>query len=160
MSRRLPVVALAVGTAFGFFLTGSGLGDYDTIHDGLLLRDGYIYLMMLATVGTAASGIALLRWRGRTLAGEPLAIPRNPVRPESFYGGAVFGVGFGVGATCPGITVSAIATGAWLGGVVLAGILGGLWLRGRVEERQQALDAGAPTRSGRRPAPTPRPWRS
>lgn len=134
MSRRLPLVAVTVGAAFGFFLTGSGLGDYDTIHDGLLLRDSYIYLMMLATVGTAALGIALLRRRGRTLSGEPFHVPRHPVRRESFYGGSVFGVGFGVGATCPGITVSAVATGAWLGVVVLVGILGGLWLRGRVEE--------------------------
>lgn len=135
MSRRRALVALAVGAAFGFFLTGSGLGDYDTIHDGLLLRDPYIYLMMAATVGTAALGIAVLRRRGRTLLGEPLHIPRHAVRPQSVYGGAVFGVGFGVGATCPGITVAAVATGAWLGMVVLVGILAGLWLRGRVEER-------------------------
>lgn len=135
MTRRLPLVAVGVGVAFGFLLTGSGLGDYDTIHEGLLLRDPYIFLMMAATVGTAAAGIAVLRRRGRTLAGEPLHIPRHPVRRESFYGGSVFGVGFGVGATCPGITVSAVATGAWLGGVVLAGILAGLWLRGHVERR-------------------------
>jgi uncharacterized membrane protein YedE/YeeE len=140
--RGLPVVALGVGAAFGFFLTGSGLGDYDTIHDGLLLRDPYIYLMMASTVGTAAVGIALLRRRGRTLAGDPLHIPRHPVRRQAVYGGSVFGVGFGVGATCPGITVSAVATGAWLGLVVLAGVLGGLWLRGRVEERPHAR-AGA-----------------
>ena len=133
MTRRLPLVAVTVGVVFGFLLTGSGLGDYDTIHDGLLLRDPYIFLMMAATVGTAAPGIALLRRRGRTLAGEPLHVPRHPVRRESFYGGSVFGVGFGLGATCPGITVSAVSTGAWLGVVVLAGILAGLWLRGRVE---------------------------
>jgi uncharacterized membrane protein YedE/YeeE len=60
-------------------------------------------------------------------------IPRHPVRPDAIKGAAVFGVGFGLGATCPGITVSAIATGAWPAGLVLLGILGGLWLRGRVE---------------------------
>jgi len=124
---------VVVGLAFGFFLTGSGLGNYRTIHDGLLLRDPYIYLMMASTIATAATGIALLRRRGRTLSGEPLHIPRHPVRRQAVYGGAVFGVGFGVGATCPGITVSAIATGSWWGGVVLLGILAGLWLRGRVE---------------------------
>lgn len=144
MSGRLPLVALAVGAAFGFLLTGSGLGNYDTIHDGLLLRDPYIFLMMAATVGTAAVGIALLRRRGRTLAGEPLHIPRHPVRRESFYGGSVFGVGFGVGATCPGITVAAVATGAWLGVVVLAGILAGLWLRGHVERRSSLARREAP----------------
>lgn len=135
MTRRLPFVAVAVGVVFGFLLTGSGLGNYDTIHDGLLLRDPYIFLMMAATVGTAAAGIALLRRRGRTLTGEPLNVPRHPVRRESFYGGSVFGVGFGLGATCPGITVAAVTTGAWLGVVVLVGILAGLWLRGRVEQR-------------------------
>jgi len=57
------------------------------------------------------------------------------------YGGAVFGVGFGIGATCPGITVAAIATGAWWGGVVLLGILGGLWLRGRAERHVGAVHA-------------------
>lgn len=133
--NRVPLIACGVGLVFGFLLTGSGLGDYDTIHDGLLLRDPYIFLMMAATVGTAAVGIAMLRRRGRTLTGLPLHIPRHPVRRESFYGGGVFGVGFGVGATCPGITVAAVSTGAWLGVVVLTGILAGLWLRGRVERR-------------------------
>lgn len=134
--NRVPLIACGVGVFFGFLLTGSGLGDYDTIHDGLLLRDPYIFLMMAATVGTAAVGIAMLRRRGRTLTGLPLHIPRHPVRRESFYGGGVFGVGFGVGATCPGITVAAVSTGAWLGVVVLTGILAGLWLRGRVERRR------------------------
>src|SRR4051794_9230226 len=52
---------LAVGVTFGFFLTASGLGNYRTIHDGLLLRDPYIYLMMASTVATAGVGLALLR---------------------------------------------------------------------------------------------------
>lgn len=136
MSRRgTTYTATGVGVAFGFLLTGSGLGDYRTIHDGLLLRDPYIYLMMASTVATAAAGLALLRRRGRTAFGEPLHIMRRPVRAPAVYGAAVFGVGFGIGATCPGITVSAIATGSWWGGVVLVGILAGLWLRGRVERR-------------------------
>jgi hypothetical protein len=136
VTRAVRWSALGVGTSFGFLLTGSGLGDYRTIHDGLLLRDPYIYLMMAATVLTAATGIALLRRRGRTAFGGPLHVARHPVRRQAFYGGAVFGVGFGVGATCPGITVSAVATGSWWGALVLLGLLAGLWLRGRVEERQ------------------------
>lgn len=143
-----------MGLAFGFFLTASGLGNYRTIHDGLLLRDPYIYLMMASTVATAGVGLALLRRRGRTVFGAPLRIPRHPVRRQAVYGGAVFGVGFGVGATCPGITVSAIATGSWWGGAVLLGILAGLSLRGRVERRSLSVTA-APrprARAGRTPA--------
>lgn len=139
MTSRMRWSALGVGVVFGFFLTGSGLGNYHTIHQGLLLRDPYIYLMMAATVATAATGIALLRRRGRTVFGEPLVIPRHPVRRQAVYGGAVFGVGFGIGATCPGITVAAIATGAWWGGLVLLGILAGLWLRGRAERHVDAV---------------------
>ena len=131
MSRGVRTAALGVGVVFGLLLTGSGLGDYRTIHEGLLLRDPYIYLMMATTVGTAATGIALLRRRGRTLLGGTLHVHRHPVRREAVQGGAVFGVGFGVGATCPGITVAAVATGSWYGLVVLVGILLGLWLRGR-----------------------------
>jgi uncharacterized membrane protein YedE/YeeE len=139
MSATQRWSALATGTAFGFLLTASGLGNYRTIHDGMLLRDPYIYLMMASTVATAGVGLALLRRRGRTVFGAPLRIPRRPVRPQTVYGSAVFGVGFGVGATCPGITVSAIATGSWWGGVVLVGILVGLWLRGRAEGRRVAV---------------------
>ena len=134
MSRGVRVSAAGVGLAFGFFLTASGLGDYETIHRGLLLQDAYIYLMMAATVATAALGIALLRRRGRTVYGGPLVLPRHRVRRGTVAGATVFGVGFGVGATCPGITVAMLATGGLYGGVVLAGIFGGLWLRGRVEE--------------------------
>ena len=145
MTRGVRAVTAVVGVAFGFLLTASGLGNYRTIHRGLLLEDGYIYLMMAATVATAAAGVWLLRRRGRTLLGGPLVLPRHPVRRSTLYGAGVFGVGFGVGATCPGITVAMIATGGAYGAVVLAGLFGGLWLRGRVEQGY-----------GRRPWPTTR----
>jgi hypothetical protein len=122
-----------VGLVFGFFLTASGLGDYETIHEGLLLRDSYIYLMMAATVATAWAGIALLKRRGLTAFGGALEVPRHPVRRSTVQGATLFGAAFGVGATCPGITVAMIATGGLWGGVVLAGIFAGLWLRGVAE---------------------------
>lgn len=133
MSRRGRAIAAVVGVAFGFLLTASGLGNYRTIHRGLLLQDAYIYLMMAATVGTATAGVWLLRRRGRSLLGGPLVLPRHPVRRSTLYGAGVFGVGFGIGATCPGITVAMVATGGVYGVVVLAGIFAGLWLRGAVE---------------------------
>jgi uncharacterized membrane protein YedE/YeeE len=153
VTRPVKLSALAVGVVFGFFLTASGLGDYRTIHDGLLLRDPYIYLMMAATVGTAALGLLVLRRVGRTAFGGPLQVPRHPVRRQAVLGGAVFGVGFGVGAVCPGITVAAAATGNWYGVVVLAGILGGLWLRGYVEERDLRLRPAPPEPVAPPPAP-------
>ena len=135
MSPARVALAGALGVAFGFLLTASGLGNYTTIHDGLLLRDPYIYLMMAATVATAWAGVGLLRLRGRTLLdGETLSLPRNRVRRSTVYGASVFGVAFGVGATCPGITIAMLATGGWWGAPVLIGIFVGLWLRGVHED--------------------------
>lgn len=134
MTTRIRVVSALLGMAFGFLLTASGLGNYRTIHQGLLLQDGYIYLMMASTVATAATGVWALTRRGRTLFGGPLVLPRRRVQRSTVTGAAVFGVGFGVGATCPGITISMLATGGVYGAVVLGGIFVGLWLRGQQEE--------------------------
>lgn len=135
MNPSRAVATGALGVAFGFLLTASGLGNYTTIHEGLLLRDPYIYLMMAATVATAWGGVAMLRRRGRTLlGGEALSLPHNPVRRSTVYGASLFGVAFGVGATCPGITVAMLATGGWWGAPVLIGIFVGLWLRGVHED--------------------------
>jgi uncharacterized protein len=129
--------ALGVGGVFGFLLTVSGLGDYHTIHDGLLLRNPYIFLMMASAMATAWAGLAVLRYMGRTRFAGPLSLPHSRIERRHVYGGAIFGLGFGVGATCPGMTVAMTTTGGLYGLVVLVGLLGGLWLRGAVERRQQ-----------------------
>jgi uncharacterized protein len=138
VSRGARWSVLVVGAVFGFLLTVSGLGDYDTIHDGLLLENPYIFLMMGSAMAVAFAGLAVLRRLGRTRFAGPLALPHARVERRHVYGGAVFGVGFGVGATCPGMTVVMTTTGGLYGLVVLVGLLGGLWLRGRVERRQAA----------------------
>ena len=137
MSPGFSWSALGVGAVFGFLLTASGLGDYDTIHDGLLLRNPYIFLMMGSAMAVAFAGLYLLRRGGRTRFAGRLALPHARVERRHVYGGAVFGLGFGVGATCPGITVAMTATGGLYGLVVLVGLIAGLRLRGWVERRQQ-----------------------
>jgi uncharacterized protein len=137
VTRGVGWSALGVGLVFGFLLTASGLGDYDTIHEGLLLRDPYIFLMMASAMAVAWAGLAVLRRLGSTRFAGPLSLPHARIERRHVYGGAIFGLGFGVGATCPGMTVAMTATGGLYGLVVLVGLLGGLWLRGRVEQRQR-----------------------
>jgi uncharacterized membrane protein YedE/YeeE len=137
VTRGVRWSALGVGLIFGFLLTASGLGDYDTIHDGLLLENPYIFLMMGSAMAVAFAGLAVLRWRGRTRFAGRLSLPRQRIERRHVYGGAIFGLGFGVGATCPGMTVAMTATGGLYGLVVLVGLLVGLWLRGAVERRQR-----------------------
>src|SRR3954467_6273695 len=98
--RRDRALPLLVGVGFGFFLTASGLGDYRTIHRGLLLEDPYIFLMMAATIGTALPLLWLgERHRRRNPQLRPLALPHETPARRRVYGGALFGVGFGVTAT-------------------------------------------------------------
>ena len=128
MTRRKWALPLLVGVAFGFFLAASGLGDYRTIHRGLLLRDPYIFLMMAATIGTALPLLWLLQRRK-----PDMQLPHETPARRHLAGGALFGIGFGVTATCPGITVAMAGTGGLYGLVVLAGILAGLVLQGRAD---------------------------
>jgi uncharacterized protein len=151
VTRGVRWSVLVVGATFGFLLTVSGLGDYDTIHDGLLLRNPYIFLMMVSAMAVAFVGLAVLRRLGRTRYAGPLSLPHARIERRHVYGGAVFGVGFGVGATCPGMTVVMTTTGGLYGLVVLVGLLGGLWLRGRLEQRQrQPLSTEPTVPAGRR----------
>ena len=156
MTRGVRWSALGIGAAFGFLLTASGLGDYDTIHDGLLLTDPYIFLMMGSAMAVAFAGLAVLRRMGRTRYAGRLALPHARIERRHVYGGAVFGVGFGLGATCPGMTVAMTTTGGLLGLVVLVGLLAGLWLRGWVERRQRQPLSTEPTPPVAGPVPVVR----
>ena len=157
MSRGFRRSALGIGALFGFLLTASGLGDYYTIHDGLLLENPYIFLMMGSAMAVAFAGLAVLRRRGQTRYAGRLALPHGRVERRHVYGGAIFGLGFGVGATCPGMTVAMTTTGGLLGLVVLVGLLGGLRLRGWVEQRQRKPLSTEPTARATRPPVAPRP---
>jgi uncharacterized protein len=156
VTRGVRWSALGIGAAFGFLLTASSLGDYDTIHDGLLLTDPYIFLMMGSAMAVAFAGLAVLRRVGRTRYAGRLALPHARVERRHVYGGAVFGVGFGLGATCPGMTIAMTTTGGLLGLVVLVGLLAGLWLRGRVERRHRQPLSTEPTPPVAGPVPAVR----
>jgi len=130
VNRGTRASTIAVGAAFGFLITGSGFGNYTTIHQALLLRSWYLYAVFGSAMVVAAAGLALLRRAGTTRYGGPLRLARAPARPRHLYGAVIFGAGFALTGTCPGGAVAMVATGG-LGGLrVLAGLVGGMWLRG------------------------------
>ena len=133
MNRGARASTIAVGVAFGFLVTSSGLGNYATIHQALLLRSWYLFAVFGSAAAVAAAGLALLRRTGTTGYGGPLRLARTPARPHHLYGAAIFGAGFGLTGTCPGSAVAMVATGGLGGMLVLAGLAGGMWLRGTAE---------------------------
>jgi hypothetical protein len=48
VNRGSWVTTVAVGVVFGFLVTGSGFGNYTTIHQALLFRGWYLYAVLSA----------------------------------------------------------------------------------------------------------------
>jgi uncharacterized membrane protein YedE/YeeE len=133
MNRGSRVSTITAGAVFGFLITGSGLGNYTTIHQALLLRGWYLFAVFGSALAVAAGGLAVLRRAGTTAYGGPLRLPHQPAERRHIYGAAIFGAGFGLTGTCPGAAIAMVATGGIGGLLVLAGLVGGMWLRGLAE---------------------------
>lgn len=141
MNRGAQISTITAGTVFGFLVTGSGFGNYTTVHQALLFRNWYLFAVLGSAIAIAAAGLAVLRRTGTTAYSGPLRLPHEPVRRGHIYGAAVFGAGFGLTSACPGTAIAMVATGGIGGLLVLTGLAGGMWLRGLTE----------------RPAPAPAP---
>ncbi|HEY6315866.1 MAG TPA: DUF6691 family protein [Streptosporangiaceae bacterium] len=150
MNRGTRASTIGIGMAFGFLVTGSGLGNYTTIHQALLLRSWYLFAVFSCAVAVAAASLALLRRAGTTRYGGPLRLPHAPARRRHVYGAAIFGVGFGLTGACPGTAIAMVATGGLGGLLVLAGLTGGMWLCG-------ATERPAPSQHPRAAADQPEP---
>ena len=141
----MNLAAGLVGVAFGALLFLSGLADYDVIHDGLLFRHAHLYLMMVATIGTAAPLLWVLRRRRpQTLYGGPMDVVRDVVERKHLLGGVIFGTGWGIAGTCPGAVAAMVASGKPWGLVVMAGLAMGVVARDLVEARAVVAVRSAP----------------
>jgi uncharacterized membrane protein YedE/YeeE len=138
-------LAFAVGVAFGADLVAARLNEYDVIHNALLLRDPYLFLMMASAVGVALPVLWLLeRRRWRTPLGGPLTLEQAPIERRHVLGAAVFGTGWALGGSCPGPAVAMAAGGGVLGLFVVVGMMAGVSLRERVATRPWARSEASP----------------
>jgi uncharacterized membrane protein YedE/YeeE len=138
VNRGARASTIAAGAVFGFLITGSGFGNYTTVHQAPLFRSWYLFAVFGSAVAMAAVGLALLRRAATTVYGGPLRLPHQPARRRHIYGAAIFGTGFGLTGACPGGAIAMVATGGLGGLLVLAGLAGGMWLRGLTERPAQA----------------------
>jgi uncharacterized membrane protein YedE/YeeE len=145
VNRGRRASTIAVGIVFGFLITGSGFGNYTTIHQALLFRSWYLFAVFGSAAAVAAGGLALLRGARTTRYGGPLRLPHATAERRHIYGAVIFGAGFGLTGACPGGAVAMVATGGLGGLLVLAGLVSGMWLRGATEHptRDQHSQTGA-----------------
>ncbi|MCC7010193.1 MAG: YeeE/YedE family protein [Acidobacteria bacterium] len=128
---------LVLGTVFGFILSRSGAADYDFIQAMFLFQSTQLYGIIGTAVLVTAPGLWLLKRRGRTIAGRPLAIERKAFTRGTLVGGLLFGVGWSMAGMCPGPMFVNIGEGKLYALAALAGALTGAGLLGAVYPRLQ-----------------------
>jgi uncharacterized protein len=122
------VVAVVLGTAFGWFLERGGLGNARKLAGQFYLADFTVFKVMFSAILTAMLG---LFWLGKlgVVDVSRVYVPETYLLPQ-LVGGLVFGAGFVIGGLCPGTSCVAAATGRLDGFALVAGMLGGIWLFG------------------------------
>lgn len=120
------VVALVLGTAFGWFLERGGLGNARKLAGQFYLTDFTVFKVMFSAILTAMLG---LFWLGKLAVVDVsrVYVPETYLLPQ-LVGGLVFGAGFVAGGLCPGTSCVAAATGRLDGLALVAGMFAGIWL--------------------------------
>ena len=126
----MTVLYLVLGTVFGFVLSRSGAADYGFIQGMFLFTEFQLYGILAAGVGLTAPGIWLIKRRGRTLFGRPVAIELKALHRGNVAGGLIFGVGWSLTGMCPGPILVNIGEGKVYALAALAGALVGAGLLG------------------------------
>jgi uncharacterized membrane protein YedE/YeeE len=135
----MTFLSLAFGTLFGFVLSRSGAADYDFIQGMFLFERFQLYGIIATAVALTAPGLWLIKRRGRTLFGHPLAIELKPFNRGNAIGGLMFGVGWSLAGMCPGPILVNIGEGKMYAFAALLGALAGAGVFGVVYERLQPM---------------------
>jgi uncharacterized membrane protein YedE/YeeE len=121
----MTLLYLALGTLFGFVLSRSGAADYDYIQGMFLFERFQLYGIIGTAVVLTAPGIWLIKRRGRTLGGSPIAIELKSMNRGTVVGGLLFGIGWSLTGMCPGPIFVNIGEGKIYAVAALAGAVAG-----------------------------------
>ena len=140
---RPRLASALVGLVFGAVLAWSGMASPAVLREGLLLQDPYLYLFFASALGTAFVGLRLLRRRERRalITGEPLTCPVQEPERRHVAGGALFGLGWGIAAVCPGPIAVQLGQGIWWSLALTVGLVLGIVLFLRREAAAAPLPA-------------------
>jgi uncharacterized membrane protein YedE/YeeE len=123
----MKMIGLGFGMAFAFLLVGAGLMSYNVIHEGLLLRNATMFLIMGSAVAVAAAGIWLLeRFHWVTPLHGMLKVNRVSIDKKQIKGAVIFGIGWAITGICPATSAAMLGSGIGYGAVVMAGIVLGV----------------------------------
>lgn len=125
-SPQAFLVSLLIGLAFGFSLEQAGFGSSRKLAGIFYFRDMTVLKVMFTAMVTAMLGLSYCIAMGWVGLDQIYFMPT--VYGAQIVGGLLFGIGFAMGAWCPGTAAVGVASGKldallFLGGVGLGSIL-------------------------------------
>ena len=119
------LLAILVGGSFGFVLHKVGATNPNKIVGFLRLTDLHLAKVILFAIGFSSLLLFILMALG--------VVPVSHISVKSSYigvilGGAIFGIGFGLGGYCPGTTLAALGSGRKDSLFMILGGLVGAWI--------------------------------
>lgn len=124
--------ALLAGSLFGVGLAVSHMIRPELVLSFLRFQDFGLPLVLAAATSTALLVYQLAPrrldkpWFGRTWGKHPAEW-----NARTFWGSALFGIGWGLTGVCPGPAIAGLGAGNWPLLMSLAGLLAGAWVHGR-----------------------------
>ncbi len=144
----MTALYVLLGAVFGFTLSRSGAADYNMIQQMFLFERFQLYGILGTAVMITASGLWLIKRRGRVLGGAPLHIELKALHRGNIIGGVLFGIGWSITGMCPGPILVNIGEGKLYAIAALVGALAGAGAFGTLYSRLQGLFALPPLVTG------------
>jgi uncharacterized protein len=122
--------AFVAGLVFGIGLLVSGMASPAKVLGFLDLAgrwDPSLALVMVGAIAIGAIGFAIAGGRTRTLLGTPMLLPTaRTIDRRLVFGGALFGIGWGLAGFCPGPAVVALGAGHLKAVAFIAAMMAGM----------------------------------
>lgn len=129
---------LLLGVGFGITLTRSEVLSWFRIQEMFRFQSPRMYLIIASAIVVAAASVAIIkRYKLKTIAGEPIAIPPKSMGLGVRYavGGTIFGLGWALAGACPGPLFALVGNGITVMLVAIGSALTGTWLYGLLKPR-------------------------
>ena len=129
------LIAVASGLLFGLGLIAGGMTDPSKVQgflDPFGQWDPSLAFVMGGAILVGIVGFALARRQKVAWSGDAMDLPQSKViDARLLIGGALFGIGWGLGGLCPGPAVTALGAGFVPAAWFVAAMLLGMWLHDR-----------------------------
>jgi hypothetical protein len=153
---RNNIFGFLMGITFGFLMSHAGATTYDYHAKMFLFEDFQLMIVIVTAVAIAMIGVFLLkRFKVRAIAtGAEVDFVKKPYQKGLMIGAMLFGIGWGMTASCPGTIPAMIGEGKIAGLFALLGLLLGTMAYGilqsyiRLEKAQSQNQTTDSTRPG------------